>query len=199
MRVKRLFDLSLTLPALLILMPFWAAVALWIKLDSTGPIFFMQERVGLNGRIFRIFKFRTMCVDAEEKGRQITVGEDPRITNSGKFLRKLKIDELPQLINVVRGEMSLVGPRPEVPRYVALYSAPQRERILSVPPGITDFASIEFRDENAILGSAKDPEHAYIYEVMPIKLALCEKYVAERSLWGDVLLILRTCKAVFTI
>lgn len=196
MIAKRLFDLFFTLPAFLILMPFFAAIALWIKLDSAGPVFFKQERVGLNGRNFRILKFRTMCVDAEAIGRQITVGEDPRITRSGKFLRKSKLDELPQLLNVVRGEMSLVGPRPEVPRYVALYSLSQRERILSVPPGITDFASIEFRDENAILGSAMDPEQAYIREVMPIKLALCERYVAQRSLWGDILLILRTFKAI---
>ena len=177
-------------------MPVFVVIAFWIKLDSTGPVLFRQERVGLKGKIFQILKFRTMCVEAEDKGRQITVRNDPRITRSGEFLRKSKLDELPQLLNVILGEMSLVGPRPEVPRYVALYSKTQRERILSVPPGITDFASIEFRDESTILARANDPELAYIREVMPIKLALCERYVAQRTLWGDLLLILRTFKAI---
>uniref|UniRef100_UPI00100B613E sugar transferase n=1 Tax=Geomonas oryzae TaxID=2364273 RepID=UPI00100B613E len=193
---KRLFDLFFALPALLVLMPIFVVIAFWIKLDSTGPVLFRQERVGLKGKIFQILKFRTMWVDAEGKGRQITVGKDPRITRSGEFLRKSKLDELPQLFNVILGEMSLVGPRPEVPRYVALYSKKQRERILSVPPGITDFASIEFRDESTILARANDPELAYIREVMPIKLALCERYVAQRTLWVDLLLILRTFKAI---
>lgn len=195
---KRLFDLFFTLPALVILMPLLAVVAVYIKLDSPGPVFFRQVRVGLRGRTFQILKFRTMCVDAEVKGRQITVGEDPRITRSGKFLRRSKLDELPQLFNVICGEMSLVGPRPEVPRYVALYPQEQRERILSVPPGITDFASIEFRDENAILARTKDPERAYIEEVIPTKLKLCVRYVMERSLWVDFVIILRTFKAILT-
>jgi lipopolysaccharide/colanic/teichoic acid biosynthesis glycosyltransferase len=129
-------------------------------------------------------------------GRQITVGEDPRITPSGKVLRKYKLDELPQLFNVIRGEMSLVGPRPEVPRYVALYPPEVRDVVLSVPPGITDYASIEYRDENAILGSAADPDKAYIEEVMPVKLCYYQRYVAERSLWIDFKLIFATMRAL---
>ena len=193
---KRLFDLFFTLIGLLLLAPLFVLLALWVRLDSPGSVFFRQERVGRNGKLFRIFKFRTMCLDAEAQGRQITVGDDPRITRSGRYLRKTKLDELPQLLNVIRGEMSLVGPRPEVPRYVALYPSQVRERVLSVPPGITDLASIEYRDENAILGRAADPDKAYIEEVMPAKLAFCERYVAERSLWTDFILILRTLRAI---
>jgi lipopolysaccharide/colanic/teichoic acid biosynthesis glycosyltransferase len=195
---KRLFDLLFTLPGLLLLSPLFAAITIWIKLDSTGPVFFRQERVGRFGKLFRIFKFRTMCLDAEAKGRQITVGEDSRITHSGKFLRHYKLDELPQLLNVVLGEMSLVGPRPEVPRYVALYPVNVREQVLSVPPGITDYASIEYKDENAILGRSADPDRTYIEEVMPVKLAFYARYVSERTLWIDFILILRTLKAIIT-
>ena len=196
MIAKRLFDLLFALAGMLLLLPLFAVVAVWIKCDSKGPVFFRQERVGRFGRPFRIFKFRSMCLDAEAKGRQITVGADPRITASGRFLRKSKLDELPQLLNVIAGEMSLVGPRPEVPRYVALYPSAVRARVLSVAPGITDFASIEFKDENSILGRAKDPDLAYINEIMPIKLAFYERYVSERSLWVDFILILRTLKAI---
>jgi lipopolysaccharide/colanic/teichoic acid biosynthesis glycosyltransferase len=195
-RAKRCFDLLLTLPSLVLLAPVFALLAIWIKLDSSGPVFFRQERVGRQGKTFRIFKFRTMCLNAEALGRQITVGEDPRITRLGSCLRKSKLDELPQLLNVIRGEMSLVGPRPEVPRYVALYPPEVRVRVLSVPPGITDFASIEYRDENAILGRAADPDRAYLEEVMPAKLAFCLRYVAERSLWTDFILIVRTFRAI---
>jgi lipopolysaccharide/colanic/teichoic acid biosynthesis glycosyltransferase len=137
-----------------------------------------------------------MCPYAESKGGQITVGDDPRITRSGRFLRRYRLDELPQLINVIKGEMSLVGPRPEVPRFVALYPRQLREKVLSVPPGITDFASIEYKDECAILGKAEDPERAYVEQVMPMKLKYCERYVAERSLWVDFKLILATLKAI---
>lgn len=196
MIAKRLFDLFFTIPGLIILSPLFAAIAVWIKVDSSGTVFFRQERVGIYGKLFRIFKFRTMCLDAEAKGRQITVGADPRITKSGAFLRKYKLDELPQLINVVLGEMSLVGPRPEVPRYVAMYPEKVREHVLSVPPGITDYASIEYKDENTILGNAGDPDKAYIEEVMPVKLAYYQRYVSERSLWGDFLLIVKTFKAI---
>ena len=196
MILKRVFDLLFSILGVFFLAPLLLLVAVWIKLDSRGPVFFRQERVGRHGRIFRIFKFRTMCLDAETKGRQITVGEDPRITRSGRFLRHYKLDELPQLINVVLGEMSLVGPRPEVPRYVAIYPVAARELILSVPPGITDYASIEYRDENAILGRATDPDRAYIEEVMPVKIGYYQRYVAERSLWVDFILILRTLKAI---
>lgn len=196
MIAKRLFDLFFSVIGLILLMPLFLAVAIWLKLDSSGPVFFRQARVGRFGRLFNIYKFRTMCSDAESKGRQITVGEDPRITRSGRFLRLYKLDELPQLINVVKGEMSLVGPRPEVPQYVALYPEQVREKVLSVPPGITDFASIEYKDENTILGMAKDPDKAYIEQVMPVKLKYYDKYVSERSLWVDFKLILATLKAI---
>lgn len=196
MIAKRLFDLFFAIPGLIVLSPVFAIFAVWIKIDSPGSVFFRQERVGRYGKPFRIYKFRTMCIDAEAKGMQITVGADPRITRSGALLRKYKLDELPQLLNVVTGEMSLVGPRPEVPRYVALYPAKVRAQILSVPPGITDYASIEYKDENDILGRADDPDKAYIVEVMPAKLAFYQRYVEERSLWVDFLLILKTFKAI---
>jgi lipopolysaccharide/colanic/teichoic acid biosynthesis glycosyltransferase len=196
MILKRTFDLFFSILGVLMLAPLLLFISFWILFDSHGPVFFRQERVGRFGKNFRIFKFRTMCLDAEAKGRQITVGEDPRITRSGKFLRHYKLDELPQLINVVLGEMSLVGPRPEVPRYVSLYPADVREQVLSVPPGITDYASIEYKDENAILGRAADPDRAYIEEVMPVKLRYYQRYVAERSLWVDFKLIMKTLKAI---
>lgn len=196
MIAKRIFDLIFSVLGVFLLAPFLLLIGFWIKSDSKGPIFFRQERVGRFGRKFQIFKFRTMCLDAEAKGRQITVGEDPRITSSGRFLRKYKLDELPQLLNVLAGEMSLVGPRPEVPRYVALYPAAVRESVLSVPPGITDYASIEYKDENNILGAAIDPDKAYIEDVIPIKLQYYTKYVQERTLWVDFVLILKTFKAI---
>lgn len=196
MILKRTFDLFFSIMGVLMLAPLLLFIGFWILFDSQGPVFFRQERVGRFGKLFRIFKFRTMCLDAEAKGRQITVGEDPRITRSGKFLRHYKLDELPQLINVVLGEMSLVGPRPEVPRYVSLYPTDVREQVLSVPPGITDYASIEYKDENAILGRAADPDRAYIEEVMPVKLRYYQRYVAERSLWVDFKLIMKTLKAI---
>lgn len=198
MNAKRIFDLFFALAGTIILLPVFICISLWIKRDSSGPVFFRQERVGQFGRSFRIFKFRTMCPDAEAKGRQITVGEDPRITNSGRFLRHYKLDELPQLLNVILGEMSLVGPRPEVPRYVALYPENIREQVLSVLPGITDYASIEYKDENAILGRAVDPDLAYIEEVMPVKLRYYQRYVSERSLWVDFKLVIKTIKAVIS-
>lgn len=196
MIAKRIFDLFFALLGVLLLAPLFLFIGIWIKVDSHGPVFFRQERVGRFGKTFRIFKFRTMCLDAEAKGRQITVGADPRITKSGRFLRKTKLDELPQLLNVITGEMSLVGPRPEVPRYVALYPTEVSELVLSVQPGITDYASIEYKDENAILGRAPDPDKAYIEEVMPVKLGYYQRYVAERSLWVDFTLILRTLKEI---
>ena len=197
MRVKRAFDLALSIAGLVLLSPLFLAVAAWIRLDSPGPVFFRQVRVGKLGKPFRIFKFRTMLADADTKGPQITAGEDPRITQAGRFLRRYKLDELPQLLNVVLGEMSLVGPRPEVPRFVALYPDDVRERILSVPPGITDYASIEFRDENALLRFSEDPEATYINEIIPVKLKYYERYVVERSLWLDIALIHQTLKSIF--
>lgn len=194
---KRLFDLAFAGCALMVLAPVLLLIAAWIKLDSPGPVFFRQVRVGRHGREFRIYKFRTMRTDAEHLGPQITVGADARITRSGAFLRHYKLDELPQFINVVLGDMSVVGPRPEVPRYVAHYTEAQRAVVLSVRPGITDLASIEYRDENALLGASADPQATYIQEVMPAKLALCERYVRTRSLCGDLVIIARTAKAAF--
>lgn len=193
---KRLFDLVLSTLGLLVLAPLLLLMALAIKLDSSGPVFFRQERVGRFGKPFRIHKFRTMRHDPAGKGPQITVGADSRITRVGGFLRRTKLDELPQLIDVWVGSMSLVGPRPEVPRYVAHYPAAMREKVLSVRPGITDIASIEYRDESAVLARATDPEHAYIHEVMPHKLALAASYVDQASVWMDVRLIWRTVMAI---
>ena len=197
MIVKRIFDLVFVIPGLLTLFPVFVLVAIWIKNDSTGPIFFRQVRVGKSGQPFRIFKFRTMVVNAESLGEKVTVGKDPRITRSGGFLRKYKLDELPQLINVLNGEMSLVGPRPEVPEYVAHWPEEIRDLVLSVPPGITDFASIEFRDENDMLQGASDPVEKYIKEIIPIKLGYYARYVRERSILLDFRLILRTINAIF--
>ena len=197
MQTKRLFDLGFTVPGLLVLAPLLAAIALWVKLDSPGPVFFRQTRVGLKGKLFRIYKFRTMVADAERLGRPLTVGGDARITNSGAFLRKYKLDELAQLFNVLAGDMSLVGPRPEVPKYIALYPDAVRQAVLSVRPGITDFAAIEYKDENALLAGAADPERVYIERILPAKQAYYLKYVAEQNLLLDLRLILATLKAVF--
>ncbi len=192
MLAKRLFDLFWTVPGLIILSPLFLAVAVWIKLDSPGPVFFRQERVGRFEKPFRIYKFRTMVTDAEEKGLPLTTGKDPRITRSGNFLRRTKIDELPQLINVVKGEMSLVGPRPEVPKYVAYYPEEAKGKIFSLRPGITDYAAIEFRNENELLERAQDPEKTYIEDVLPSKVGLYLKYVSERNMLLDFVLILGT-------
>lgn len=192
MIAKRIMDLFFSLVGALFLLPLFLLVAIWIKLDSPGPVFFRQVRVGRFGKPFRIFKLRTMCCDAEAKGSLITAGEDPRITKSGRFLRRHKLDELPQLLNVILGQMSLVGPRPEVPRYVALYPDNVRDLILSVPPGITDFASIEYKDESSVLGHAEDVEYTYITEVMPVKLGYYVRYVTERTIWLDLKLIFTT-------
>jgi lipopolysaccharide/colanic/teichoic acid biosynthesis glycosyltransferase len=193
---KRLFDWLASGLGLLLLSPALLALSFWIKLDSSGPVFFRQERVGQRGRVFRIHKFRTMVTDAELKGLQITVGADARVTKAGQWLRKYKVDELPQLLDVWLGHMSLVGPRPEVPRYVALYPAEVRDLVLSVRPGITDRASIEFKDENEILGRAADPHIAYVHEVLPIKLRYYQDYVSSRSFWSDIVIILSTVKAL---
>lgn len=197
MIAKRIFDLIFVIPGLLILFPVFVFAALWIKNDSRGPVFFRQERVGKSGKSFLIFKFRTMVVDAESLGAKITVGKDPRITRSGVFLRKYKLDELPQLINILKGEMSLVGPRPEVPEYVAYWPIDVLDLILSVPPGITDYASIEFRNENELLEGVVDPVETYVREIMPNKLEYYVKYVRERSIFLDFWLVLRTIAAIF--
>jgi lipopolysaccharide/colanic/teichoic acid biosynthesis glycosyltransferase len=189
---KRIFDFLLAGFGLVLLAPLLLAIAVAIRLESPGPAFFRQERIGRRGVPFRIHKFRTMRHDPLRGGPQITVGEDARITHVGAFLRRSKLDELPQLIDVLRGAMSLVGPRPEVARYVALYPAELRDVVLSVRPGITDLASIEYRDEAAALARAADPEREYIEVVMPKKLALAALYVRTRTLGGDVRLIWRT-------
>lgn len=194
--LKRLFDLVASGLGLLLLAPLLFLIALAVKLDSPGPIFFRQERVGRNGRPFLIHKFRTMVSNAERQGLQITVGADARVTRVGERLRKYKLDELAQLIDVFFGDMSLVGPRPEVPRYVAYYPDPVRNIVLSVKPGITDWASIEYKDENNVLGNARDPQRAYVDEVLPIKLEYYVKYVHERSFWGDIVIIFATLRAL---
>ena len=193
---KRAFDVLLSSLGLLMLSPVLIAIAVAVKLDSPGPVFYRQERVGRFGRSFRIHKFRTMHHNPQGLGLQITVGRDPRITRVGHVLRETKLDELAQLIDVWLGDMSLVGPRPEVPRYVAHYPADMKTKVLSVRPGITDIASIEYRDENRILAQAADPEQAYIHEVMPHKLALAAQYVDRASVWLDVQLIWRTVRAI---
>lgn len=193
---KRVFDLFFAGLGVILLSPLLLVLAAMIKLESPGPVFFRQERVGRFGRIFRIHKFRTMISDAERHGLQITVGADRRITRVGGFLRAYKLDELAQLFDVIKGDMSLVGPRPEVPRYVACYPENIRNTVLSVRPGITDRASIEFKDENVILGQAADAERAYIEQVLPIKLAFYVDYVEHRSLWRDVGIIFMTLAAL---
>ncbi len=188
--LKRLFDLLAASAGLLLLAPLLLALALWIKRDSPGPVFFRQERMGRYGRPFRIYKFRSMRQD--NAGLQITVGADSRITRSGHFIRTYKLDELPQLINVLLGDMSLVGPRPEVPRYVALYPDAVRTEVLSVRPGITDLASVQYRSESTLLADSTDPEHTYIHTILPAKLALCQQYVRQRSLLLDLKIIAMT-------
>ena len=189
---KRLFDIACAATALVLLVPLLLVLALWVRLDSPGPVLFRQQRVGRGGRPFAILKFRTMQVNAEAAGLQITVGQDPRITRTGRWLRRSKLDELPQLLNVLRGEMSMVGPRPEVPRYVALYPADQRATVLSVRPGITDLASLALRDESTLLARSADPERTYVEEILPIKLRHACDYVAQRSLWLDLRILALT-------
>lgn len=193
--IKRIFDIVASIGGLIVLSPMLIIVAICIKLDSKGPVFFKQKRVGKNKEIFEIYKFRTMVTDAEKLGKQITVGNDSRITGVGKFIRKCKLDEFPQLINVLKGEMSLVGPRPEVHKYVELYDEYQ-EQILLVQPGITDYASIEFRNENEILGESDNPEKTYIEDIMPIKIDLNMKYIKNISLIEDIKLIFFTIVAI---
>lgn len=194
---KRIFDIGASFFGLVILSPILLLISIFIKIDSKGPVFFKQQRVGKNKKVFEIYKFRTMVTDAEKIGKQITIGNDSRITNVGKFIRKCKLDELPQLLNVLRGEMSLVGPRPEVPRYVELYDEYQ-EQILLVKPGITDYASIEFRNENDILGKSISPEETYIKDIMPTKIELNVKYIKNISLIEDFKLILKTIEVIIT-
>jgi lipopolysaccharide/colanic/teichoic acid biosynthesis glycosyltransferase len=190
--MKRLFDIILSIIGLIILAPFFIIIALLIVLDSRGGVFYRQVRVGKNGKDFYLFKFRSMRTDADKKGLLITVGgRDSRITRMGYFIRKYKVDELPQLLNVLFGDMSLVGPRPEVRRYVDMYNEEQK-KVLTVKPGITDYASIEYSNENELLGKAADPEKVYIEEIMPAKLRLNLRYIAEQGLATDLKIIFKT-------
>ena len=193
---KRALDILASGAGLLLLAPLLLLIAVAIKLDSPGPVFFRQARVGRHGQVFRIFKFRTMRQQESENGTQLTFAGDPRITRVGAWLRRSKLDELAQLIDVLRGTMSLVGPRPEVPRYVALYPAELRSKVLSVRPGITDPASIAYRDEARVLRAAADPQREYIDVVMPAKLRHAELYVDNMSLATDLRLIIATLKAL---
>lgn len=192
---KRLFDIILSAVGLMLIWPILLVVAVWIKLDSDGPVFYRQVRVGRDNKDFSILKFRSMYVDADKRSL-ITVGDhDSRVTRAGYYIRKFKLDELPQLINVLRGDMSFVGPRPEVRRYVDMYT-PEQMHVLDVRPGITDEASIKYRNENEILAQQADPEQYYVDVIMPDKLAINLLYVAHHSLLGDLRIVLRTIKAI---
>lgn len=195
--MKRIFDVVASGLGLLVLSPFFLLLAVWIKLDSAGPVFYRQVRVGRYNRNFRLFKFRSMRVGADKKGLITVGGRDPRVTRSGYFIRKYKLDELPQLINVLLGDMSLVGPRPEVRKYVEMYTSEQLH-VLDVRPGITDMASIRYRNENELLAEAEDPEAYYIREIMPDKLKINLEYVAKHSFWFDIKLIFKTITEVVT-
>ena len=192
---KRAMDIVLSACALAVLWPLLLLIALAIWIDDPGPVFYRQVRVGRNGKTFRIFKFRSMVMDADKKGLAITVGRDSRITRVGTVLRKTKLDELAQLLNVFLGQMSFVGPRPEVPKYVELYTPYQRQ-VLLVRPGITDYASIAYRNENDLLAGAPNPEAMYIEQIMPDKIELNMKYLREISPLADIRLILKTIVAV---
>jgi lipopolysaccharide/colanic/teichoic acid biosynthesis glycosyltransferase len=197
-RAKRIFDLGVAIIGLIILSPILLIIASLIKLTSEGPIFFRQTRVGQAGKLFRIHKFRTMVVNAEAQGLKITVGQDKRVTAIGKILRKTKLDELPQLLDVVGGSMSLVGPRPEVPEYVKYYPQETKNIIFSIKPGITDWASIKMIDENEILAQSSNHEDCYIKQILPLKLSYAVEYVQKRTLLLDIYLICLTIKKIFT-
>jgi lipopolysaccharide/colanic/teichoic acid biosynthesis glycosyltransferase len=193
--MKRLFDILLSLVVLVIGLPFALIIALLIVVDSKGGVFYRQSRVGRDNVDFQLYKFRTMCTGAD-KGSLITVGgDDVRITKVGRFLRKFKIDEFPQFLNILKGEMSIVGPRPEVRKYVDMYT-PEQMRVLSVRPGLTDYASIRYVNENELLATSPDPEKTYIEEIMPDKLNLNLKYIDEQSLWVDMKIMMQTLIAI---
>ena len=195
--MKRFFDIIASGCGLLVLSPIFLIMAIWIKLDSKGPVFYRQVRVGRHNKDFRILKFRSMRVGAD-KGSLVTIGgRDPRITRSGYFIRKYKLDEFPQLINVFKGEMSLVGPRPEVRHYVDYWTAEQMH-VLDVRPGITDPASIKFRNENELMEKAENPEDYYINVIMQEKIRLYLEYVENASFWYDIRLVFQTIKVIIT-
>jgi lipopolysaccharide/colanic/teichoic acid biosynthesis glycosyltransferase len=192
---KRLFDIIFSLLGLVFLLPLFIIISIAILVNDGFPIFYLQKRIGLNLKPFKLFKFRSMYNNAAEKGLLTVGNKDRRITKIGYFIRKYKIDELPQLMNVLIGNMSLVGPRPEVKKYVDLYDA-QQQKVLSVKPGITDYASIVYRNENEILANSNEPEKTYINEVMPHKLSLNLKYINEQSLMTDIKIIFNTLKKI---
>ena len=195
---KRVFDIFFSALALLVVSPLLAALAVWVKLDSPGPVFFRQVRVGRFGREFSILKLRTMRIDAAaQELLQITVGADPRITRAGGFLRKYKLDELPQFLNVLAGDMSVVGPRPEVPKYVALYPPDIRDVVLSLRPGLTDPASLAYLDEATLLAESDQPERTYVEVILPAKLRYAVAYQQRRSLRLDLVIVWQTVLAVF--
>jgi lipopolysaccharide/colanic/teichoic acid biosynthesis glycosyltransferase len=191
---KRAFDFAAAAVGLLLAAPLMTLIAVAIKCDSPGPVLFRQERVGRAGRIFRIHKFRTMVIDAAERGPALTVGDDARITPVGQFLRRSKLDELPQLLDVLAGEMSLVGPRPELPQYVALYPPALRDKVLALRPGITDPVSLAFVDETALLARAADPEREYVEVILPRKLSAAADYAEHATLVTDLKVIARTLR-----
>lgn len=193
--MKRLFDIILSGCGLIVLSPIFIVIAIWVKLDSKGPVFYRQIRVGKDNKDFKLFKFRSMKIGADRQGLITVGGRDPRVTRSGYYIRKYKLDELPQLINVFIGDMSVVGPRPEVRKYVDLYT-PGQMRVLSVRPGITDLASIRYRNENELLETVDDPETYYREVIMQDKLKINLEYVDNRSFWGDIKLIFATLYAV---
>lgn len=192
---KRLFDIVVSLLMILLLSPLMLIIAIWIKCDSKGPVMFRQVRITTGGREFRIFKFRTMVTDAEKLGTQVTVGQDPRITRSGRFLRKLRLDEVPQLFNVLAGDMSFVGTRPEVPRYVERYT-PEMWATLLLPAGITSEASIRYKDEDELLSGAEDVDRVYVEQVLPEKMKYNLNYLREFSFWKDIAIMFETVIAV---
>ncbi len=193
--MKRLFDIVASGVGLLVLSPLFAVLAVWIKADSRGPVFYRQTRVGRYNKDFRLYKFRSMRPDSDKLGLITVGGRDPRVTRSGYYIRKYKLDELPQLINVFVGDMSLVGPRPEVRKYVDMYTSEQLH-VLDVRPGITSLASIRYRNENDVLAASDDPERCYIERVMPDKLEIDLEYVARAGLWSDIKLIFTTFKEI---
>ncbi|MCQ2341767.1 MAG: sugar transferase [Paludibacteraceae bacterium] len=193
--MKRLFDILCSCIGLLVLSPLLLITAIWIKCDSDGPVLYRQTRVGRFGRDFAILKFRSMAVNSDKQGLITIGGHDSRVTRAGYYIRKYKVDELPQLVNVLKGDMSFVGPRPEVRKYVDLYTSEQLH-VLDVRPGITDAASIKYRNENDLLAAQADPEAYYIGTIMPDKLAINLAYVQHHSLWGDLKLIINTFIAI---
>lgn len=195
--MKRIFDVTASGLGLLLLSPLFLIVAIWIRLDSPGPVFYRQTRVGRYNKDFRLLKFRSMRVGSDKKGLITVGGRDPRVTRSGYWIRKYKLDELPQLINVFKGDMSLVGPRPEVRKYVDLYT-PEQLHVLDVRPGITDMASIRYRNENELLEQAADPEQFYRDTVMQDKLRINLEYVSDHSFFKDIKIILMTFNAVIS-